>query len=134
MTGSTAMRWVTALAAIVLLVALAIGAALASAWSSLPLDRATLVIDGETIALPSLSGGQAAFALVVVVFAVLLTAIVVVAAVVVALGTALFGIALAALVCVVTVLFVASPVLLLGWLIWRLSRRPAPVQGTPRLA
>ena len=134
MTGRTAMRWFTAMAAAVLLVALAIGAALAFAWSSLPLDRATLVVDGETIALPSLSGGQAAFALVAVVVAVLLTAIVVVGAVGVALATALFGVALAALAVVVTVLLVAWPVLLLGWLIWRLSRSDAPAQGTPRLA
>ena len=134
MTGSTTMRWLSALAAIVLLVALAIGAALAAAWSALPPDGATLVIDGETIALPSLSGGQMATALALVVFAVLVTAAVVVGAAAIALASVLFGLAVAALVAVLTVLLVASPVLLLGWLIWRLSRGPAPAGATPRLA
>jgi hypothetical protein len=128
MTGRTAMRWLTALAASVLLVALAIGAALAVAWSSLPAGGATIVIDGETIALPTLSGGQMAAAIGLVVVAVLATAAVVVGAVAIALATALFGLAIGALVTVVTVLLAASPVLLIGWLLWRLSRSaPAPV-------
>ncbi len=134
MTGRTAMRWLTALAASVLLVALVIGAALAFAWSSLPADGATIVIDGETIALPTLSGGQMAAALALVVVAVLATAAVVVGAVAIALATALFGLAIGALVTVVTVLLAASPVLLLGWLLWRLSRSPAATATAPRLA
>jgi len=134
MTGRTAIRGVTALATIVLVVALAIGAALAVAWSSLAPGSATIVIDGETFALPSLSGGQMAAVLALVALAVLMTAAVVVGAVVVALATTLFGVAVAALIAVATVLLVASPVLLLGWLIWRLSRHPAPAGATPRLA
>jgi hypothetical protein len=134
MTGRKAMRWLTALAGIVLLVALAIGAALAFAWSSLPPEGATLVIEGERISLPSLSGGQMAAVLALVVFIVLLTAAVVVGTVAIALAAALFGVAVAALVAVETLLLVASPVLLLGWLIWRLSRSPAPSGAQPRLA
>ena len=60
---SSGWRWISALAAIVLLVAIAIGVAVAAAWSSLPLDQATLVIDGETVALPRaerLAGGAGA--------------------------------------------------------------------------
>ena len=134
MTGRTAMRWLTALTASVLLVALVIGAALAFAWSSLAADGATIVIDGETIALPSLSGGQMAAALGIVVLAVLAAAAVIVGAIAIALATALFGLAIGALVTVVTVLLAASPVLLLGWLIWRLSRSPSAPVATPRLA
>ena len=134
MTGTTAMRWLAALAALVLLVALAIGAALAAAWSALPPDGATLVIDGETIALPSLSGGQRAAALALVVFAVLVTAAIVVGVVAIVLASVLFGLAVSALVSVLTVLLAASPVLLLGWLVWRLSKGPAPAAATPRLA
>ena len=88
-TSSRAMRWITSLATIVLLVAIAIGAAIVVAWSSLPLDHATLVVDGETVALPSLSGWQAAMALLLAVFAVLVAAIVVVGAVAIAVATAL---------------------------------------------
>ena len=134
MTGTKAMRWITVLATIVLGVAIAIGVALVFAWQSLPLDRATIVIDGETVALPSLSGGQAALALALAAFAVLVAAIVVVGGLAIALATALFGIGIVVLVVVVTVLLVASPVLVLGWLIWRLSRSPAPAGAQPRLA
>ena len=134
MTGKKAMRWVTALATVVLGVAIAIGVALVLAWHSLPLDRATIVINGETVALPSLSGGQAALAIALAAFAVLIAAIVVVGGVAIALASALFGIAIAGLVAVLTVLLVASPVLVLGWVVWRIVRSPSPAGAQPRLA
>jgi hypothetical protein len=133
-TSSRAMRWITCLATIVLLVAIAIGAAIVVAWSSLPLDHATLVVDGETVALPSLSGWQAAMALLLAVFAVLVAASVVVGAVAIAVATALFGIAIAMLGIVATLLLVASPVLVVGWLIWRLARSPSAGGARPGLA
>jgi len=128
------MRWITSLATILLLVAIAIGAAIVVAWSSLPLDHATLVVDGETVALPSLSGWQAAMALLLAVFAVLVAASVVVGAVAIAVATALFGIAIAMLGIVATLLLVASPLLIVGWLIWRLARGPSAGGAHPGLA
>ena len=133
-TSSRALRWITSLATIVLLVAIAIGAAIVVAWSSLPLDHATLVVDGETVALPSLSGWQAAMALLLAVFAVLVAASVVVGAVAIAVATALFGIAIAMLGIVATLLLVASPLLIVGWLIWRLARGPSAGGAHPGLA
>ena len=133
-TSSRAMRWITCLATIVLLVAIAIGAAIVVAWSSLPIDQATLVVNGETVTLPSLSGWQAAMALLLAVFAVLVAAIVVVGAVAIAVATALFGIAIVVLGIVATLLLVASPVLVVGWLICRLARSPSAGGARPGLA
>jgi len=134
MTNSRTLRWISATATIVVLVALAIGGAIVAVWSSLPLDHATLIVDGETVTLPSLSGWQAALALMLAALAVLVAASVAVGAVAIAVATALFGIAIVVLAVVVTLLLVASPVLLAGWLIWRLARSPSPGGARPELA
>ena len=134
MTSSRTMRWITAMAAIVLLVALALGVAIAAAWSSLPLDRATVIIDGETLVLPNLRCWQAALALLLAVLAVLVVAIVTVGAIAIAVATVLFGIAIVVLAVAVTLLLVASPVLLVGWLIWRLARSSSAGGARPELA
>jgi hypothetical protein len=52
----------------------------------------------------------------------------------IAVATALFGIAIVVLAVVVTLLLVASPVLLAGWLIWRLARSPSAGGARPGLA
>jgi hypothetical protein len=118
-------RWLSTLAAIVLLVAIAIGAAVATVWSALPLDHATLVIDGETVALPTLTGWPAALALALAVLGVLLAAVLAVGGVAIAVVVAVLGIAFAAGAVIVAVLLVTWPLLLLGWLIWRASRAPS---------
>ncbi|MEO5882105.1 MAG: hypothetical protein ABIQ06_06780 [Caldimonas sp.] len=134
MTSSRVMRWIVALSAIVLGVAIAIGVAIVAAWSSLPIERAALVLDGESVRLPSLTGWHAALALVLAVFAVLVAAVVTVGAVALALAAALCGILIATLVIVVTLLLVLSPVLLIGWLLWRLARSPSAAGGRAGLA
>jgi hypothetical protein len=134
MTSSRTWRWINTLATIVLLIAIAIGMALVAAWSSLPLDRATLIVDGETVALPSLSGWPAALALLLAVLAVLVAAIVAVGVVAIAVATLLFGIAIVVSSVGATVLLIASPVLLLAWLIWRLARSPSQSGARPELA
>jgi len=119
---STAWRWIGigALAAIV--VATVIGISAAVVLSSIPLDRATLVIDGERVVLPPLSGWQAALALTIVLLAVLLATLIAIA---IAIGATVFGVAAAAIIVVLTLLFVASPLLLIGWIVWLLTRRPS---------
>jgi hypothetical protein len=134
MNSNRTWRWINTLATIVLLIAIAIGMALVAAWSSLPLDRATLVVNGETVALPSLSGWPAALALLLAVLAVLVVAIAAVGVVAFAVAIALFGIAIGVLVVGVTLLLVASPVLLVGWLIWRLAHGPSSGGARPELA
>jgi hypothetical protein len=44
------------------------------------------------------------------------------------------GIAVAAIAVAVVLLLVASPVLLIGWLIWRLARSPSSGGARPELA
>jgi hypothetical protein len=131
---STAFRWISALAAIVLLFALLIGCAIAAAWSALPLDQATIVIDGETVSLPSLEGWQAALVLTLAVLAVLVAGIVAAGGVAIAIAAAVLGIAVAAITVIVSMLLVASPVLIVGWLVWRLTRGPSTAEPRPRLA
>ncbi|MCE9657083.1 MAG: hypothetical protein K8R60_00880 [Burkholderiales bacterium] len=127
-------RWLGVLAAIVLLVAIAIGAAIAAVWTALPLDHATLVIDGETVALPDLAGWPAALALVLAVLAVLLAAVFTVGGVAIAIVAAMLGVAVAAVAVVVTLLLFTWPLLLIGWLVWRSARRPSAVGARPELA
>ena len=134
MTSSRAMRWTTALATIILLVAIAIGAALVVAWSAFPLDGATLTVNGETVVLPSLSGWQAAMALMLAVLGVLGLAAVIVGAVAIGVAATLFGLAVGALAVVVSLLLFASPVLVIGWLIWRLARTPSASGARAELA
>jgi hypothetical protein len=131
---SKAFRWISALAAIVLLLALVIGCAIAAAWSALPLDQATIVIDDETLSLPSLGGWQAALALTLAVLAVLVAGIVAAGGVAIAIAAAVLGIAVAAITVVVSLLLVASPVLIVGWLVWRLARGPSMPGPRPELA
>ena len=119
---STGRRWTGVLATIVLVVAIAIGVSFAVLLSILPLDRATLVIDGERVSLPPLGGWQAGLALTMALLAVLLAALI---AIVIAVAATAFGIAAAAIVVVVGLLFVASPLLLVGWIVWLIARRPA---------
>jgi len=118
----TGWRWIPLLAATLLLFLIAIGVAVAVAWTMLPLDRATLVVDGETVALPGLSGWQAGLGLTMALFAVVLASVVAIA---IAIGVALLGIGAAAIVVALTMVLAASPLLLAGWLIWRMTRPTA---------
>ena len=122
----TAWRWIALLAATLLLFLVAIGAAVAFAWTMLPLDRVTLVVDGETVPLPGATGWQVALGLTMALFAVVLASVVAIA---IAIGVTLLVIGGAAIAAALTVLLAASPLLLAGWLIWRLTRpsaKPAP--------
>ena len=131
---SKGFRWLSAVAAIVLLFAIAIGCAIAAAWSALPLDQATIIIDGETVSVPSLGGWHAALVLAMVGLAVLVAGIVAAGGIAIAIVAAVLGIAVAAIAVIVSMLLVASPVLIVGWLVWRLARGPSAVQARPELA
>jgi hypothetical protein len=115
--------WGRARGVLALFTLVALVVVLAGAWSMLPLDRTTIVIDGETISLSGISGWHAGLAIVAAVAAVLLALVVAALAVVLGLGLAVFGIVIAMLSVVGALALVASPALLLGWLIWRLFRR-----------
>ena len=103
------------------LVALAIAAALV--WG-IPYEHITVVIDGERIELPPLGPGHwlVASAIVLLVLAVL--AVVVPLAIAFGLAAPLGLLALALVAAAVLAAVALSPLLLLGWLMWRIARRP----------
>jgi len=108
------------------LVALAIAAALV--WG-IPYDHITVVIDGERIELPPLGPGHFLVASVVVLFVLAVLAVVLPLAIAVGLAAPLGLLALALIAFAVLAAVALSPVLLLGWLMWRIGRRPGT--GTP---
>ena len=103
------------------LVALAIAAALV--WG-IPYDHITVVIDGERIELPPLGPGHFLVASVVVLFVLAVLAVVLPLAIAVGLAAPLGLLALALIAFAVLTALALSPVLLLGWLMWRIARRP----------
>jgi hypothetical protein len=100
---TTPLRWIAAAAALAVLVTLAVAAIL-----------------------PSLAGWPGALVLVGAMFAALLAIVVAVGGVAIAVAAAVFGLAIVGLVVAVLLLLVASPVLLIGGLVWRLTARPRP--------
>jgi hypothetical protein len=95
----------------------------AVALSYVPYPNATLTIDGETLSLSGLDGWQAAAVLAAGAMAlvgfVIASALGILAGVVVAVLAALLAVAAVAVVA----LLLASPLLLVGWLLWRALRR-----------
>ncbi len=117
--------WARALMALILFALVALVILLCLCGSLLPLGHITVAIDGDTISLSGISGWQAALVITALAVGVLLVLVVAALAVVFALGVAAIGGALGLLVAVVTLALLTSPLLLVGWLIWRLAR-PAP--------
>jgi hypothetical protein len=120
--------WGRALAALFLVSLVLLVALLALVWSALPLEHATISIDGETIALSGIEGWRAALVIAGAIVAVLVAAVVAALAVVFAIGVAALGVIVAMLAVLASIALVASPLILVGWLIWRLVR-PAPGAG-----
>ena len=118
-------RWWSRVAAALLVLAVVIAAGITLAWNALPLDGTTIWIDGESFSLATLSGGHAlavfAIALIVVLAALVLAAL----GVVIGLAAAALGIAVGVLATAASLALVASPFLLVGWLVWRAFRKPA---------
>ena len=113
-----------------LVVALILGATIAALWLALPLDGTTISIDGETFSLANLSGGELALAFVAAVLAALLALAIGALAAVLGLAAGAIGIGLGILAAVAALALVASPFLLIGWLVWRAVRGPRAVATT----
>nr|HET7858138.1 hypothetical protein [Caldimonas sp.] len=113
-----------------LVVALILGATIAALWLALPLDGTTISIDGETFSLANLSGGELALAFVAAVLASLLALAIGALAAVLGLAAGAIGIGLGILAAVAALALVASPFLLIGWLVWRAVRGPRAVATT----
>jgi hypothetical protein len=123
-------RWWSRAATALLLLTLVIVAALTVAWAMLPLDGTTITVDGETFSLANLSGGQVVAAFVIAIIATIAALLVAAFAVVVGLAVAVLGVAVGMLAAAASLALVASPLLLVGWLVWRAVRRPRPATTT----
>jgi hypothetical protein len=97
-------------------------------WAA-PLDGATLSIDGEQFTFTRLQGGEWLLAVGAVLLAMLVVLLVVPFAVIVPLLCAAFGIAVAVCVVLGVAALLLSPLLLLLWLVWRLTRGPSAARG-----
>ncbi len=98
--------------------------------AQLPLEQMSITIDGERLDVHGLSGKHAAamvgLGAVALISAAFLVAVVAVLGFV-AVG---LGIAIAAVATVASLLLTLSPLLFIGWVIWRASRSP-PAAATP---
>jgi hypothetical protein len=122
--------WGRVAVALLLLILLAVAVVLASLWSLASLDHLAITVDGDTLALSGIGGWHAALLVVALVAAVLLALVAAALAVVLVLGIAALGVAVGGFTTIAALAIAASPLLLIGWLIWRLVR-PAPA---PRAA
>jgi hypothetical protein len=119
-------RWWSGVAAVLLVLAVLVAAGVTLAWNALPLDGTTIWIDGEHFSLNELSGGHAV-AVFAIAFLVALVALVLgVCGILVGLAAAALGIGVGVLATAASLALVASPFLLVGWLVWRIFRKPAP--------
>ncbi len=111
----TWLRWMLAAGIVIVLAIVTVAVML----SYMPYPNATMSIDGETLSLSGLDGWGAAAVLAAAAMAlvsfVLASALAILAAVLAAMLTALLAVAAVAAV----LLLLASPLLLIGWLLWR---------------
>ena len=125
---SRLLKTLFAIAALGLLLSLVGIAAIALAADD-PLGHAVVSINDHDLALSDLSGNLPALALVGLVMAVVLV-VVVPCPVVVPLLVIGLGLALGVLAIVATTALLLSPLLLIGWVVWRLARPARPVRVT----
>ncbi|MEO8527370.1 MAG: hypothetical protein ABI460_21750 [Caldimonas sp.] len=114
--------WGRFIATSLLLAFVAIVIGLAVAWSFLPLDHTTISIDDETVRLSGIDGWRIAVVIAAGSAFVLIALIVGVLAVVFALLAAALSIVVALTIVIATLALVASPILVVAWAIWRLTR------------
>ena len=119
---STRFAWGRALAVSLLLAFVAVVVALTLAWAMLPLDHTTISIDDETVRLSGIEGWRVALVIAAASAGVLIALVIGALAIVFGLLAAAFSIALALAIVIATLALVASPVLVMIWAIWRITR------------
>ena len=104
---------------------------MAAAWTTLPLDRVSLDLHGETFSLADLAGTHAFLFFVGAVAAVAIALVAAFALTVFGLCLGALGIAVGLVATIASLALVVAPFALIGWLLWRLLRgRPAPAIAT----
>ena len=126
--------WFRAAAILLLVLAVVVAAVLAAAWAVLPLDGVTVTIDGETFSPADLSGAQLAAAFAIALVVSLAALIVGALAVAFALVVAALSVGVGVLATAASLALVALPFVLVGWLVWRLFRRPRAGAATTTAA
>ncbi|MEQ1685239.1 MAG: hypothetical protein ABL916_16455 [Burkholderiaceae bacterium] len=109
-------------------VASALLLAAALQWGEL-VDGASFTINGEQLTLNGMHGGHWLLAVGVILLAMIVVLLVVPFAVIVPLLCAAFGIAVAICVVLGVAALLLSPLLLLAWIVWRLTRSPSAGPG-----
>jgi len=114
-----------------LVLVIVVAAIVAALWLALPLVSTTISIDGESFSLANLSGGELALAFVAAVLASLAALAVGALATALGLAAGALGIGIGLLATVAVLALLASPFLLVGWLVWRAAhRRPRTLPPT----
>jgi hypothetical protein len=113
--------WIVGWMALLLIVVPAV--AIAAVWFALPLDATTITVGGESFSLADLSAGQVAGLWVLAVLAVAAALAFGVAATVLGLAVGALAVGVGVAAAIGAVAIVASPLLLVGWLVWRTVRR-----------
>jgi len=115
------------------LLTVAVSVAMAIAWFALPLDGITVTAGGETYALVDLlHGPRGVVFFLVAVAAVVIAIVAALSMTVVGIGFGALGLAFGLLTAVASLVAVAAPFALVGWLLWRhFRRRPATVPTQP---
>jgi hypothetical protein len=113
-----------------LVLVIVVAAIVAALWLALPLVSTTISIDGESFSLANLSGGELALAFVAAVLASLAALAVGALATALGLAAGALGIGIGLLVTVAVLALLASPFLVVGWLVWRAARRPRALPPT----
>jgi len=113
-----------------LVLVIVVAAIVAALWLALPLVSTTISIDGESFSLANLSGGELVLAFVAAVLASLAALAVGALATALGLAAGALGIGIGLLATVAVLALLASPFLVVGWLVWRAARRPRALPPT----
>lgn len=109
-------------------VASALLLAAALQWGEL-VDGASFTVNGEQLTLSGMHGGYWLLAIGAILLAMIVVLLVVPFAVIVPLLCAAFGVAVALCVVLGLAALLLSPLLLLAWIVWRLTRSPSATPG-----
>jgi hypothetical protein len=112
-------------AALIVTLILVLVAIIAAACATMPLDQMTITIHGETFSLAGISGWHAGLVIAGAIVVVLLATVAAALAVAFALGMAGLAVLVGLAATVASIVLVASPLILVGWLVWRLVARPS---------